>query len=121
MHARMITFGPREGRFDEVTRVLKERTLGDAQRRPGFLGFVVMCDRAGGKVVSNTYWDTEVDMLSGDASSEYLQDQYSRVVALLRNPPVVGRERTRLGEVSRAARALPQTRRVRLGRAGLAS
>ncbi len=89
MHARMITFRPREGRFDEVTRVLKERTLGEAQRRPGFLGFVVMCDRGGGKIVSNTYWNTEADMLSGDESSEYLQDQYSRVVALLRGPPVV--------------------------------
>ena len=89
MHARMITFRPREGRFDEVTRVLKERVLGEAQRRPGFLGFVVMCDRAGNKIVSNTYWDTEAGMLSGDQRSEYLQEQYSRVVTLLRGPPVV--------------------------------
>ena len=85
----MITFRPREGRFDEVTRVLKERTLGEAQRRPGFLGFVVMGDREGGKVVSNTYWNSEADMLSGNKNSEYLQEQYSRVVTLLKGPPAV--------------------------------
>lgn len=90
MHARMITFRPQEGRFEEVVSVLRERVLGEAQRRPGFLGFVVMCDRAGNEIVSNTYWDTEADMLSGDQSSEYLQDQYSRVVTMLRGPPSVG-------------------------------
>ena len=89
MHARMITFRPQEGRFDEVVRILREHVLGEAERRPGFLGFVVMGDRGGGKIVSNTYWNSEADMLSGDQRSEYLQDQYSRVVTLLRGPPVV--------------------------------
>src|SRR4028118_1069328 len=98
MHARTIALRPREGRFDQVTRVLKERilkerTLGKTQGRPGFLGSVVMCDRRGGKIVSNTYWDTEADnMLFGEAPSTYIPTgpvQQRRRAAQRGPPPVV--------------------------------
>ncbi len=88
MYARVITLHVREGKAAEVVRIIREVVVPDAARQPGFLGFVLTSDRGAGKLVGNSYWGTEAEMLASE-SYEYLQEAIGRVVALRRGPPVV--------------------------------
>ena len=88
MHARVITLRAREGCFDQVMRVFRESIVPAAHRQPGFLGIVLLGDRKTGRVVSNSYWNTESDMLTSE-KAEYLQEQISRLISVLSGPPLI--------------------------------
>lgn len=88
MHARVITHRVREGNLDRVIQIVTYSIAPGARRQPGFVAFVLMSDRKAGTVVSTSYWDTEADMLASE-KAEYLQEQISRLIMLLRGPPVI--------------------------------
>ena len=85
MRARVVTLRVREGKLDEVVRVIREGVVPDVATQPGFLYFVLTSDRETGKAVGTSYWDTEAQMLAGE-SSGYFQKQVGRVIALLAAP-----------------------------------
>lgn len=95
MHARVMTLKVREGKIDEVVRVIRESVLPRAEMQPGFLGFVVTSDREARKIVGATYWGTEAEMLANEGG-EYFQEGIGRVIALLSGPPVVEHHRVEL-------------------------
>jgi heme-degrading monooxygenase HmoA len=86
MHARIGALHVYPEHFERVLQILRERVIPAAQRQPGFSAFVLMANQEEGKVVSTTFWETEQDMLASE-SAEYLQDQVSRAIPLLRGPP----------------------------------
>lgn len=86
MHARVGTLYPRPGDFDSVVRVLHEQVIPAAQRQRGYFGFLVISNHQANKVVGTTLWDTEADM-HASAQGEYLKDQISRLLPLLKSPP----------------------------------
>jgi len=69
-------------------RVFRESIVPAAHRQPGFLGIVLLGDRKTGRVVSNSYWNTESDMLTSE-KAEYLQEQISRLISVLSGPPLI--------------------------------
>ena len=86
MRARAGTLYPRAENFDRVLATLREVVVPAAERQPGFAGFVVMGNREQLKIVGLTLWSTEADMLASE-EGEYLQEQISKVLPLLRRPP----------------------------------
>ena len=86
MHARSGTLYPRSDRFDHVLHLLHDTVAPAAQREPGCSGMLVLNDRKAGKIVGITLWESEADMRAS-WTSEYLQDQVSRVITHLRRPP----------------------------------
>lgn len=86
MHARVGTLHPRAEDYDRVLTTLREVVVLAAERQPGFAGFVVMGRREEGKIVGVTFWNTEADMLASE-EGEYLQEQISKVLPLLKRPP----------------------------------
>jgi quinol monooxygenase YgiN len=86
MHARIGTLHVRPEHFESVSRILRETVMPAAQRQPGFSSFVVLANREEGKVVGISLWETEQNLLASEFG-EYLQDQVSRVISLLRRPP----------------------------------
>lgn len=75
MFARMNTFnGPPEG-LDGLTRVAEEKVLPAADRLPGFRGMLVLGDRATGKSISITLWETEEAMLASEQAANKLRQE----------------------------------------------
>ena len=95
IHARVVTFRVRDGNLDEVLRITREVVIPAAERQDGFVAFFVMSDQEASRVVSITMWETEAEMLASERG-EFLQEQFSRVIALLRGPPLIERYRVDL-------------------------
>jgi quinol monooxygenase YgiN len=86
MHARSGTLYPHADHFDHVLQLLHDTVALAAQREPGFSGILIMNNRQAGKIVGITLWESEADMRAS-WTSEYLQEQVSRVITYLRRPP----------------------------------
>lgn len=86
MRARTGTLYPRAENYDRVLATLREVVVPAAERQPGFAGFMVMGSREELKIVGITLWSTEADMLASE-EGEYLQEQISKVLPLLKLPP----------------------------------
>lgn len=88
MHARVMTYPIRGDNFDRVIQVVQQRILPAARRQPGFGALVLMSNREEGKIVTNTYWNTEADMHASEEAG-YLQEQISWLISLLQGPPTI--------------------------------
>jgi quinol monooxygenase YgiN len=86
MHARIGTLHARPEHFERVLQILRETVMPAAHRQPGFSSFMVFANREEAKMVGISLWEKEQDMLASEFG-EYLQDQVSRVISLLRRPP----------------------------------
>jgi heme-degrading monooxygenase HmoA len=75
MHARVSTLELDAGRIDDVVRQLEERDVPMFKELDGFRGFTLVADRASGKVIGTSYWDSEEQMR---ASEEEVMDARRR-------------------------------------------
>ena len=55
----------------------------------GFKGLLLLNERATGRGISITLWETPVDLKASETSG-YLQQQLSKVASLLTEPPEIG-------------------------------
>lgn len=89
MYARFLTAQVRPEQLDQLITVFQDAILPAAWQQEGFLGIRLFVDRATGKAVVVSRWQSEATRLSGEASS-YYQEQLVKVVPFLAAPP--GRE-----------------------------
>ncbi len=66
MHARATTVEGDPGRVDEVLRQVESEVLPLLKEQAGFKGFTVHVDRASGKVVGTSYWESEEAMQASE-------------------------------------------------------
>lgn len=59
MYARISTFDREPGRLDEALSRGREDILPVMRRQVGFQGFRILVDRARGRMVGISFWDTE--------------------------------------------------------------
>ena len=69
MYASVTTFHVAPDDLDEVVRLGQEVLLPGMQDHPGFVGYYALADRATGKVVSVSLWESEAALRARDASS----------------------------------------------------
>ena len=83
MFARVSTLQGDPARVDEATTHVRERVVSDARQLAGNRGMLAMVDRASGKMMSVTFWETEeamraseeaADRLRGDAAAALEED-----------------------------------------------
>lgn len=87
MHARMVITHASPEQLDHLIAVFRESIIPAAQQQKGFVGIKLFVDRATGKGVVVSRWQTEEDMKAGEASG-YYQEQIARVTPFLTAPPV---------------------------------
>lgn len=75
MHARVNTVQMDPPRIDDALRQLEEQDIPSFRELDGFRGFTVLADRASGKVVATSYWDSEEQMR---ASEDAVKDARQR-------------------------------------------
>ena len=67
MYARVSRFaGLPPGRIEETVREFEEGQLPVIEQQPGFKGVLVAIDRAEGKAVAVTYWETQENLRASD-------------------------------------------------------
>ena len=89
MHARILTGQAKPGQVDELIQVIRDSVTPELKREVGFKGFLLLTERATGKGISITLWETPVDLKASETSG-YLQQQLDKVAPLLIEPPVIG-------------------------------
>ena len=88
MHARVILGMVKLGKQDEATKTYKESVEPAAREQKGFKGIHLLTDPDTRKFISITIWETENDMVAGEASG-YLQEQLNKIVDLFVGPPSI--------------------------------
>lgn len=81
-HARVLTATAQPGKSDEGMQIVRDSILPVSRQQPGFKGGLWLLDRSTGKVIAITLWETEADLLAGEASG-YLQEQLGKVAHVL--------------------------------------
>lgn len=87
MYARILTGQAQPEQLDQLIMVFQDSIVPAAKQQEGFLGIRLFIDRATGKAVVVSRWQTEAALLAGEASG-YYQEQLVKVVPFLTAPPV---------------------------------
>lgn len=75
MHARVTTIEMDPSRIDEAISEIEGTELPSWRDIEGFRGFTLLADRASGKVIGTSYWESETQM---DASEDQLKGSRQR-------------------------------------------
>ena len=78
----MLTATTHPGKTDEGVQMVRDALLPVTKQQPGFKGYLSLTDRATGKVISITLWETEAD-LNASESSGLLREQLGKVAHVL--------------------------------------
>ena len=90
MYARTLSVLVRAGRIDELATIYRDSIAPAAKQQQGCKGVFLLVDRSTGKFVSLALWDTEADMLAGEASG-YLREQVAKGAPTFAGPPTTER------------------------------
>lgn len=74
MHARVIFAQFRPEQTDEIIQLYRESVVPEHRKQQGSKGTMVLIDRASGKGISITFWETEADLQASDEASPYYQE-----------------------------------------------
>src|SRR5437588_12693698 len=89
MHARVVFTQAQTGtgRTDEAIRLYRDAVVPAAKQQRGFKGMLQLVDRATGKGISISLWETEADLKASEASGHY-QQQIAKFAPFFSAPPV---------------------------------
>jgi heme-degrading monooxygenase HmoA len=74
MYARVIFAQFRPEQTDEIIQLYRESVVPEHSKQHGSKGVMVRTDRATGKGISITFWETEDDLKASDEASQYYQE-----------------------------------------------
>jgi heme-degrading monooxygenase HmoA len=73
MHARVILAQFRPEQTDEIIQLYRESVVPEHRKQHGSKGTMVLIDRATGRGISMTFWETEADLKASDEASPYYE------------------------------------------------
>ena len=86
MNARVTTVQVQPGKWEEAIGIYRDHVIPAAQSQQGFRGAQLLTNRTTGQGLSVTMWDSEADMVAGEASG-YFQEQLARFKDIFTAPP----------------------------------
>ena len=85
-----VTFSQIEpAKADEAESIMRDIVLPVMRQQQGFKNYCTFADRASGKVISITIWETEADRQASDQSSDYYREAIAKIAPFFMTPPVV--------------------------------
>ncbi len=87
MYARTVSGLIQPDKVDQVVDIYRDSIAPAAKQQKGSKGVFFLVDRKTGKFVSLAMWDTEADMIAGEASG-YLREQIAKAAPTFAGPPV---------------------------------
>ena len=88
MYAQVIFTQGRPEQTDEIIQRYRESIVPEQRKQHGFKGVTVLNDRATGKGISITFWETEADLKASDEASQYFQEQLAKFATYFTASPV---------------------------------
>ena len=82
IYARVLTSIVQPGKMDEGLQIVRDSIVPAARQTQGFKGTLLFSDRSTGKVMTITFWATEVDLKASETSG-FLQEQLGKVAHVL--------------------------------------
>ena len=89
MHARVTFSQVDPSKAEEVEAIMQDTVLPLMRQQKGFKSYISFVDRASGKAITATVWETEADRQASDKSSEYYSEAIAKVTPYFQAPPVV--------------------------------
>ncbi len=89
MHVRAATVHIQPGKTQEAIDLYKDSVIPAAKAQKGFQGAYLMTDASSGKALSITIWESESDMLAGESSGGYYQQQIEKFASLMAGAPAL--------------------------------
>ena len=86
MYARVITVPTKPGVMDDVVSLYERSVIPVMEKQAGYKGFKLMGNEDVNVGISMTFWETEADMLAGEASG-YLQEVLGGLAQFFAGPP----------------------------------
>ena len=88
MYAQVTTFRVEPGKLDEFAGRVRETLAPAVAQQPGHRGGLLLSDRATGKVLAVSLWETEADLQASESESGYYQEQLGKYEPFFTVPPV---------------------------------
>lgn len=88
MHARVVLGRVKHARQEEAIQIYKEKVMPATKAQKGFNSMHLLTDPETSKFISITIWESEKDLIAGEASG-YLKNQLDKIAALFVGPPVI--------------------------------
>ena len=86
MYARIVTVQTRPDKMDELISIYRDSIAPAAKQQKGNKGAFLLTDSSTNKAISIAVWETEQDMLAGEASG-YLKEQIAKAAPTFAAPP----------------------------------
>jgi heme-degrading monooxygenase HmoA len=87
MFARVTTVQLQPGAADELTRYITEMVVPAARKAHGFGGIQILVNPATNTGIAITFWESEADMATGEASSGYYTQALAGGARFFAGPP----------------------------------
>ena len=89
MHVRAATVQVQPDKVQEAIDVFKNSVVPAQKAQKGYQGSYLMTDASSGKGLAISLWESEADMMAGESSSGYYQEQIAKFGSLLTAPPTL--------------------------------
>ena len=87
MYARIVTVHAQPDKLEELIGIYRDSIVPAIQPAKGFIGARLFTDRASGKGISVTRWQTKEDLEAIESSGLY-REQIAKIAPFLTQPPV---------------------------------
>lgn len=86
MYARVVCTQVQPGQTDEAIRIYRESVTPVARLQKGYRGGILLTDRATGKGISISFWESEAALKESETSG-YLHQQIGKFTGIIAGPP----------------------------------
>ena len=83
MHARAATVQIQSGKMQEAIDIFNNSVVPAAKAQKGWQGSYLMTDASSGKGLAISVWEMEADMLAGESSGGYYQQQIAKFASVM--------------------------------------
>ena len=83
MHVRSTTVQIQSGKIQEFIDIYNNSVVPAQKSQKGYQGSYLMTDASSSKCLAISVWESEADMLAGESSGGYLQEQIAKLGSLL--------------------------------------
>ena len=87
MHVRATTITIQPGKMQEMIDIFKNSVMPAQKAQKGNQGSYLMTDANSNKVLAISLWESEADMMAGESSGGYLQEQVAKICSLISGAP----------------------------------
>ena len=89
MYARVTFSQVSPDSVDQALDIVRDSIVPATKQEKGFKGYILLTDRAEGKSINITLWETEADRKASDQASEYYGEAIAQIADLFTAAPVV--------------------------------